>query len=60
MQDQRENPLIDPMGECTNPLINLILFGRATPYLHNGTMMIEDDNGMVSDNVVCQQCDQMI
>ena len=48
MQDQSETPLVDPMGECTNPLINLILVGRATPYLHNGSMMIEDDNGVVS------------
>jgi hypothetical protein len=23
MQDQSENPLVDPMGECTTPLINL-------------------------------------
>ena len=48
LQDQSENPLIDPMGECTTQLLNLVLFGRATPYLHNGSMMIEDDNGIVS------------
>jgi hypothetical protein len=27
--------------------INFAQFGRATPYLHNGMMVIEDDNGIV-------------
>jgi Domain of unknown function (DUF4205) len=48
MQDQSGNSLIDPMGECTTPVINLVLFGKATPYLHNGAMMLEDENGVVS------------
>ena len=54
MQDQSENSLIDPMGECTTPVLNLILFGKATPYLHNGAMMLEDENGVVS--VTCFVC----
>ncbi len=52
MQDQSENSLIDPMGDCTAPVLNLVLFGRATPYLHNGNMMIEDENGVVSNVLV--------
>jgi hypothetical protein len=52
MQDQSENSLIDPMGDCTAPVLNLVLFGRATPYLHNGNMMIEDENGVVSNLLV--------
>ena len=55
MQDQSENSLIDPMGECTTPVLNLILFGKATPYLHNGAMMLEDENGVVS-SVTCLVC----
>ena len=43
MQDQAENSLIDPVGECTQPLLNLVLLGRATPYLHNGTVIMEDE-----------------
>merc|ERR1712079_819172 len=41
MQDQSQNSLIDPMGECTQCLINLVVLGRATPYLHNGEMQME-------------------
>ena len=41
MQDQSQNSLIDPMGECTQCLLNLVVLGRATPYLHNGDMQIE-------------------
>jgi hypothetical protein len=48
LQDQANNSLIDPMGDCTFALLNLVIFGKATPYLHNGTMRIEDENGMVS------------
>ena len=47
MQDQSENSLIDPMGDCTASVLNLVLFGRASPYLHNGNMMVEDENGVV-------------
>ena len=41
MQDQHNNSLIDPMGECTQCLLNLVVLGRATPYLHNGEMAVE-------------------
>ena len=41
MQDQSQNSLIDPLGECTQCLLNLVVLGRATPYLHNGDMQIE-------------------
>ena len=41
MQDQHNNSLIDPMGECTQCLLNLVVIGRATPYLHNGDMQVE-------------------
>ncbi len=40
LQDQEENTLIDPMGECTMPLLNLIVTGRCSPYLHNGIMTV--------------------
>ena len=43
MQDQCENSLIDPMGDCTQALLNLIILGKATPYLHNGQMNIENE-----------------
>ena len=28
------------MGECTQAMLNLIVFGVATPYLHNGNLML--------------------
>jgi len=34
-------------GDCHLALINLVLFGRATPYYHNGAMMIRDESGEV-------------
>jgi len=37
------------MGDCTLGILNLILFGKATPYLHNGTMMLDDENGRVNE-----------
>ena len=43
MQDQESNSLVDPMGDCSQCLLNLIIFGMATPYLHNGTLEIEDE-----------------
>lgn len=43
MQDQHNNSLIDPMGECTQCLLNLVVIGRATPYLHNGEMQVEQE-----------------
>ena len=42
LQDQEDICLIDPMGECTQPLLNLMIFGVATPYLHNGTLILGD------------------
>ena len=44
MQDQANNSLVDPMGDCSQCLLNLIVFGMATPYLHNGVMEIEDED----------------
>ena len=43
MQDQANNSLVDPMGDCSQCLLNLIVFGMATPYLHNGVLEIEDE-----------------
>jgi hypothetical protein len=50
LQDQAENSLIEPMGECTPQLLNLVMFGKATPYLHNGTITMEDEHGEVTNN----------
>jgi len=47
LQDKSEQPLIDTVGECSQALINMVLVGVATPYIHNGTLTIEDDNGEV-------------
>ena len=43
MQDQAETSLVDPMGDCSQSLLNMIIVGTATPYLHNGTIYIEDE-----------------
>jgi len=43
LQDQVINPLVDPVGDVTTPLLNLMLVGKATPYLHNGIMSAVDD-----------------
>ena len=40
LQDKADDCLIDPMGECTQSMLNLIIFGVATPYLHNGTLIL--------------------
>ena len=42
MQDKADDCMIDPMGECTQAMLNLIIFGVATPYLHNGTIVLGD------------------
>ncbi|XP_071744007.1 inactive ubiquitin carboxyl-terminal hydrolase MINDY-4B isoform X2 [Lepeophtheirus salmonis] len=42
MQDQKDTPMIDSNGDCIQPLLNLLLLGRATPYLHNGIMCTDD------------------
>lgn len=47
LQDKADSPLIETTGECSQAFLNLALFGVATPYLHNGTLTIEDDNGEV-------------
>ncbi|QQP53614.1 Protein FAM188B2like [Caligus rogercresseyi] len=44
MQDQKDNPLIDSNGDCSQALLNLVILGRGTPYLHNGTMVSADDD----------------
>ena len=50
MQDQEQNSLIDPMGDCTQCLLNLLILGRATPYVHNGEVQIEaEETGEVSE-----------
>ena len=45
MQDQSNASLIDPVGECTSALLNLVITGKANPYLHNGIMItnVDDD-----------------
>ena len=51
LQDKADDCLIDPMGECTQSLLNLMIFGSATPYLHNGTLVlgdVEDGKGVSS------------
>jgi len=48
LQDQIVKPLIDMRGDCHPALINLVLFGKATPYYHNGTMTVKDKTGEVS------------
>ena len=47
MQDKVDSPLIETAGECSMCLFNMIVFGIATPYLHNGTLNVEDENGEV-------------
>ena len=43
MQDQKDNSLIDPMGDCTQAILNLVILGKATPYLHNGAVNAENE-----------------
>ena len=43
--------MIDMRGEAHPGLINLVLFGKASPYYHNGTMLVKDCNGEVSQNI---------
>ena len=35
------------MGEATLPLLNLLITGKASPYLHNGIMTVEGEDGEV-------------
>ena len=56
MQDQVQNSLIDPMGDGTQCVLNLIILGRATPYLHNGEMAMEqEETGEVRNCVETKQ-----
>ena len=48
MQDKLDHPLVDTVGECSMSLFNMVIFGVATPYLHNGNLSVENDNGEVS------------
>ena len=43
LQDQVMNPLVDPLGECTLPLLSLVVTGKATPYFHNGIITAAQD-----------------
>ena len=43
MQDQHTYSLVDPMGDCTQCLLNLVILGRATPYLHNGVVSMDNE-----------------
>ena len=45
LQDQSTNSLIDPLGEPTLQLLSLVILGRALPYLHNGIMVVDCDDG---------------
>ena len=42
LQDKSDDCLIDPMGEPVQAMLNLIIFGVATPYLHNGNLILGD------------------
>ena len=57
LQDQLGNCLIDPMGDCTQPLLNLVVIGKCTPYLHNGHMIVDDDSAVsfMYNSTVLQQ-----
>ena len=45
MQDQSTNSLIDPLGEPTLQLLSLVILGKAMPYLHNGIMVVDCEDG---------------
>ena len=42
MQDGME-AMVDPDGNCTQQLFNLFIIGKATPYLHNGSLNIQKE-----------------
>ena len=55
LQDKVDDCLIDPMGECTQSMLNLILFGVATPYLHNGNLIlgdVEEGKGVSNHDII--------
>jgi hypothetical protein len=47
LQNELTIPLVDVHGEVQPSVLHLILFGKASPYLHNGTMPVADENGEV-------------
>ena len=47
LQGESTNGLTETRGEPSLGLLHLVLFGRASPYLHNGSMDIKDDSGEV-------------
>ena len=49
LQNEDSTPLVDLQGEVRPSLLHLVLFGKASPYLHNGTMELPDENGEVRE-----------
>jgi hypothetical protein len=47
LQNELTIPLVDVHGEVQPSVLHLVLFGKASPYLHNGTMPVADENGEV-------------
>jgi hypothetical protein len=47
LQNELTIPLVDVHGEVQASVLHLVLFGKASPYLHNGTMPVADENGEV-------------
>jgi hypothetical protein len=47
LQGESAKGLIVSRGEPSLGLLHLVLFGRASPYLHNGSMDIKDKDGEV-------------
>jgi len=47
LQTEESSSLVDIYGETMSPLLHLVLFGQATPFLHNGTLTIIDESGQV-------------
>jgi len=48
LQNEAQVPLIDEQGDTRPSLLHLILFGKASPYLHNGTNPVIGEDGQVS------------
>uniref|UniRef100_T1IVG0 DM10 domain-containing protein n=1 Tax=Strigamia maritima TaxID=126957 RepID=T1IVG0_STRMM len=44
--------LLSPNGDCTTATINLVLTGRATPYLHNGIAYVGSEDAGVTKALV--------
>ena len=47
MQNEAGIELVDGRGDPCPAALHLVLFGRASPYLHNGAMEVRDENGEV-------------